>query len=56
MSEWISVKDKKRKPIMWQTMLCIGDFHGQFPIKVGFYDGVFNECMTHWMPLPEPPK
>jgi hypothetical protein len=25
------------------------------PIQSGWYDGEWDVCPTHWMPLPEPP-
>lgn len=69
MSEWISVKDKL--PDKGDQVLCYGEepnnIHDDgLPFKTGIYDGKnwisdhFCESsyieVTHWMPLPEPPK
>ena len=62
MAEWISVKDRLPKHEE-NVLLCFGKFMG-----VGYYDEVdqsfydaeddyrFVDDVTHWMPLPSPPK
>ena len=61
--KWISVKD--RLPEKKGTFLVCtkNDFYGTKNIaKVRFYDGEWHGTggiwsnVTHWMPLPEPPK
>jgi len=60
MSEWISVKDKLPEPM--KAVLIISKSTG-----IPFFDGIaidwvrdgkFNRFkkVTHWMPLPAPPK
>ena len=56
MTEWISVKDKLPEP--WTEVLI---WRGpEYPIvssevtPTGLWCHFFN--ITHWMPLPEPPK
>ena len=56
MSEWISVKDRLPEP--WTEVLV---WRGsEYPIvssevtSTGLWCHFFN--ITHWMPLPEPPK
>lgn len=64
MNEWISVKDKLSEPI--NETILFTDGEGVFP---GFFSSnheymlnaeeTCEECnfyVTHWMPLPEPPK
>ncbi len=67
MAEWISVKD--RLPEKEQEVLCYcGEFIGDL-IKVytymgndkweddyGYFGSAKEEGISHWMPLPEPPK
>ena len=58
MSEWINVKDKLPKNI------CCILAYGNGMIYFAFYNSVGNFCLdnefieniTHWMPLPKPPK
>lgn len=65
--EWISVND--RLPMLIETVLFIGkNYYGNwFGVKRGYFDGSFwhsddygtiysTTPVTHWMPLPEPPK
>lgn len=63
MPKWISVKE--RMPDFFDTLLIIDDRKVAFPAHYaeksglkGFYsvDGYFYTYITHWMPLPEPPK
>jgi hypothetical protein len=63
MSEWISVKD--RLPENGQRVLCYNKYMYVKDYDCVFYDGDFNwtgsrigqiEGVTHWMPLPKPPK
>lgn len=62
MSEWISVKD--RLPEENGRYLCIWEDCDKKNIDcVNFRDGFFpweellgERLITHWMPLPEPPK
>lgn len=64
---WISVED--RLPMLIETVLFIGkDYYGKwFGVKRGYFDGslwhsddfgtIYSTTpVTHWMPLPEPPK
>ena len=65
MSEWISVKDKMPEPRI--DVLVFNQFNG---IKIGWCDKtrLFKDLewlvygsdeepfITHWMPLPNPPK
>ena len=66
-SEWISVKD--RLPERGQAVLCYrGDFRGDmmntyvylgsgnWEDDYGYRGTAEHEGITHWMPLPEPPK
>ena len=56
MSEWISVKDRLPEPWVevlvyrgedWTVVSCEVDTNGKW---LHFFN------ITHWMPLPEPPK
>jgi hypothetical protein len=56
---WIPVTE--RLPECYKWVLAVSDEH-EMPIEV-FYDGLrWQDCVldkvhiTHWMPLPEPPK
>ena len=62
--EWISVKDRMPEKMEWVLCACRGNI-----IEVLRYDhimddwdttmpnrGYFKNFVTHWMPLPEPPK
>ena len=68
-SKWISVKD--RLPETGQPCLCYKNVHGHPDYMLGKYLGAMfsDNCaafrsmthfgcigVTHWMPLPEPPK
>ena len=61
--KWISVKE--RLPDLFEVVLIIDDRKVVFPAHLaekgglkGFYsvDGYFYTYITHWMPLPKPPK
>jgi hypothetical protein len=58
MAEWISVKD--RLPMGMMSVLMYVDGRG---VMIGYYQPIdelwsYDGWMpvTHWMPLPEPPK
>lgn len=59
-SNWISVKD--RLPETEDHVLCCTESKtGRQNVLVGYYMGGLWRCgmnsnVTHWMPLPEPPK
>ena len=66
--KWISVEE--RLPVIGETVLAFrGDFmevlvydkhHGQeefyYMDECGYWQEAFRPSVTHWMPLPEPPK
>lgn len=63
--EWVSVKDKL--PEKQGRYLIYGRFTCDCPNQVmeAYYlfkprkfmiDGIYSKNVTHWMPLPEPPK
>lgn len=64
--EWISVKD--RLPEKYDKFLVLSSFPNDYIIgvrtsyfhpnykKLGFTTGFDVDQVTHWMPLPEPPK
>ena len=70
MSEWISVDDEMPEGFGW--FLVIDEYLPDAnKVTIGFYEGVDSEIdwlplderndpdsmiVTHWMPLPEPPK
>jgi hypothetical protein len=56
MSEWISVKD--RLPIQTQGVLVWAHGYASDYIEISvFQDNEFLiDNVTHWMPLPDPPK
>lgn len=66
MSEWISVKD--RLPELGTDVLCFDQLEGMHVQRLekdtlcgtvwfDYYDqGINLDWVTHWMPLPEPPK
>ena len=63
MAEWISVKDSRKPPVFNVVLITDGDCidlgawqgrgHG-WASDFSYIDG--SEDITHWMPLPEPPK
>ena len=65
MSDWISVKDKKKPDPVFDFVLAYADgaistiayteangFYESYPIKTQLVIG----DITHWMPIPEPPE
>ena len=71
MSEWISVKDKLPKSNKYNRLIAFrddGDGDGFIDCDVTYFKGKFYKFnyqyeenllindVTHWMPLPEPPK
>ena len=53
--EWISVKDRLPDETKDEYVLVVCDYHGKIKVetrKMWHIDSV----VTHWMPLPEPPK
>ena len=59
MNDWISIKDKK--PKNGQHIIGLwhwGNEHAHYESNIGSTIYHKNEIgnMTHWMPLPEPPK
>lgn len=61
-NEWISVKD--RLPECFEPVLVCREKNGAPHVEQGFKDvgdwwkvyGTRTKYVTHWMPLPEPPK
>lgn len=63
MSDWISVEDELPKKATWSQdwVLCYteegGTVIGKYDGGEVFLDEYFDQGMiTHWMPLPAPPK
>lgn len=61
MNNWISVKDRLPKP--HDRVLCYFKFEPESPDVIGENTYIGNKIwmsestgVTHWMPLPEPPK
>lgn len=70
MNEWISIKDRLPEDFGW--FLVIDEYMPiNLSVTIGFYEGADSEInwlpldsrasqesmvVTHWMPLPEPPK
>lgn len=65
MDKWISVEDRLPEEkinciVCYKHTYCDDD--GYYAINVDFYDGqkfnIFDRVykVTHWMPLPEPPR
>ena len=64
--EWISVKDRmpnmKDIVLVYDTFLeCvsigyISEFLGERTVWIIDYGESVSDTVTHWMPLPEPPK
>lgn len=56
--EWISVKDRLPTDFEWCMVYTSGGYNA-----ASFFDGTWSPLdaddagfVTHWMPLPEPPK
>ena len=65
MAEWISVKDRLPKPVVSVLVYMPGErplptvHEGFLAIEGVWYANHFDrdpDEVTHWMPLPEPPK
>jgi hypothetical protein len=62
MSEWISVKDRVPEDCLEKVLIHVVPKIGRPYVAVdcfgGFFviDGIDGEDITHWMPLPDPPK
>jgi len=63
--EWISVKDRLPNKKGRAYLVFIGDYsNSQDAVEVAWFDGKLEindypeleDGITHWMPLPEPPK
>lgn len=56
MSEWISIKDEI--PIRYELVLvyCPKEVTKIRPCQFSNWAGAEQIGITHWMPLPEPPK
>ncbi len=67
MSEWISIKD--RFPAFSETVIASAKIHNSTLVTIAYFNestkefdwvvpGLFTQkpAVTHWMPLPEPPK
>lgn len=63
MSEWISVKDRLPKAFL-PVIVCREKGKGEYVVEQGYKDvmdwwkvfGTRTKNVTHWMPMPEPPK
>lgn len=63
-SDWTSVEDalpdKHTQVLMWSSKWNIAEagsyYNGHFWVYNEIGDGYIAENITHWMPLPEPPK
>lgn len=66
-NEWISVKDRLPevgKPVLVYRGRCLGELmnvyvlldEGRWEDDYGYYGSAEDEGITHWMPLPQPPK
>jgi len=58
MSNWISVEDKK--PRDGQRCLVLDDYGYMYVkpyiAKYSVFDGLLAATITHWRPLPKPPR
>lgn len=63
MDEWISVEEKERLPKESLNSVIGWDSYTERPVFIQYFDGKFQRVgtkevykITHWMPLPLPPK
>lgn len=68
MNNWISVKDRlpEKGNEDWYNIVLTNKQSGKKVVRTGYWDyyhkrfygfeSTFNFEVTHWMPLPEPPK
>lgn len=64
--QWISIKDylpENKKGVIASNGDLVGElyfnydkFNHPYDCEMDVYDIEFIESVTHWMPLPEPPK
>ena len=63
--KWISVKDRLPEPGMGKLLVFVQHEHGNIVDMARYLGSVgwdlvswklWDNCVTHWMPLPEPPK
>jgi hypothetical protein len=52
-NKWISVNEKPMPAGNEEYEVCC-DYHGEKRIEI--HKGWNTHCVTHWRPLPEPPK
>ncbi len=63
MSKWINAKDRLPEAF-WPVIVCREKGKGEYVVEQGYKDvgdwwkvyGTRTKHVTHWMPLPEPPK
>lgn len=68
MTEWISVEDRlpPKESEAWYNVVLTHKTRRNMIVRNGYYDGYHKRfwgfettphyVVTHWMPLPEPPK
>tara|TARA_R110000782_G_C14628709_1_gene394158 strand:+ start:430 stop:666 length:237 start_codon:yes stop_codon:yes gene_type:complete len=57
MSEWISIDDSRTDYAEGNKVLGFGSgYVFEAECEGGYWTNLGGEDMTHWMPLPEPPK
>ena len=55
--EWISVKDRLPEEDTWVLVYAKQGFYMNLKVDYIYHGEWFNSLLvTHWMPLPEPPK
>lgn len=55
MSEWISVKERLPEDAKDEYVLVACNYHGEIIVETRKKWNL-DSSVTHWMPLPEPPK